>query len=40
MGRLASRLFRDNFLFALLFTLLSSEGMMRGVWTDLTSPHL
>ena len=35
--RFASRLFRRNFLFALLYTLISSERMIRGVWHDLNS---
>ena len=35
--RLASRLFRRNFLFALIYTLLSSEQMIRSVWHDLNS---
>ena len=35
--RFASRLFRRNFLFALLYTLVSSERMIRSVWHDLNS---
>ena len=38
--RFASRLFRQNFLFALLYTLVSSEQMIRSLWHDLNSSWL
>ena len=38
--RFASRLFRRNFLFALLYTLVSSEQMIRSLWDDLNSSWL